>query len=154
MASHLTGCLHYPASIILVSLAPNRKPIIRRGTQALLKYLITLMAQRVVTRTKAHSLATRGESRPDSLLSALLGYRSDRPPHAATETGLPHDHAPFVAAFPDSGKTPAQTNGSCCRHRDELRCVADSDLRFIRPDPVSSRCCSEAAGASCPIADD
>ena len=52
MASHLTGCLHYPASIILVSPAPNRKPIIRRGTQALLKYLITLMARRVVTRTK------------------------------------------------------------------------------------------------------
>ena len=49
MASHLTGCLHYPASIILVSPAPNRKPIIRRGTQAVLKYLITLMARRVVT---------------------------------------------------------------------------------------------------------
>ena len=49
MASHLTGCLHYPASIILVSLAPNRKPIIRHGTQAVLKYLITLMARRVVT---------------------------------------------------------------------------------------------------------
>ncbi len=88
--------------------------------------------------------ATRGDPRPDSLLSSLLGYRSDRPPHAATESGLPHDHAPFVADFPESGKMPAQADSSCGRHRSELRWVANSDLRFIRSDPVSSRYCSEA----------
>ena len=65
---------------------------------------------------------------------------------------MSHDHALSAAAFPDSEKTPAQTDGSCCccRHRGELRCVTGSDLRFLRSGPVSSRCRSEAAGAGQP----
>jgi hypothetical protein len=67
---------------------------------------------------------------------------------------LRHDNVPIVADFPYSEKTPAQEDGYRHRHFGELRCVADSDLRFIRSDPVSPRYCAEAVGASHPIADD
>ena len=57
--------------------------------------------------------------------------------------------------FPHSGKTPAQAE-TALAVAIAASCVVSpiADLRFIRSDPVSSRYCSEAVGASHPIADD
>src|SRR5438132_10802536 len=90
-------------------------------------------------------------SRLSAVLASGVSFRSAAP--RCTETGLPHDHATFVAHFPHNGKTPAQAGGPCRRHCGELRRIVDSDLRFIRSDPVSSKYCSEAIGATHPIAD-